>query len=86
MPMPILQPIPIPFSSNGPPPEFAYGERSMSQLSTTPPLHERVEERDSWGGKPRCVVCGREKVLRFCYIIDPDEYDTVRFTVMVDHF
>ena len=80
--MPTLEHIPLPFSPEGPPPGFAYGERSMSELSTTSALYADVGERDTWNGKRRCVVCGREKVLRFCGIIPESESsNTVRFTV-----
>jgi hypothetical protein len=82
--MPTLQPIPLPFSPEGPPPGFAYGERSMSELSTTSALYADVGDRDSWNGKRRCVVCGREKVLRFCGIIPESvsSTNTVRFTIL----
>jgi len=54
----------------------------MSQLSTTSALYADVGDRDTWNGKRRCVVCGREKVLRFCEIIPESESsNTVRFTV-----
>ena len=78
--MPALQNIPLPFPLNGPPPGFAYDQRSISELSTTTALHDGVNERDSWNGERKCVVCGKGEV-RFCQILPESEsYTTVRFT------
>jgi hypothetical protein len=50
----------------------------MSDSSTTTTFETGVNERDTFFGQRRCVICGRQGlVLQHCYIIPKAEEDTV---------
>lgn len=59
---------------------YDWEERSVSQLSTTTTFRAGLDQRDTFLGVARCVVCGfsDSDVLEHCYIISPKSYTVSR--------
>lgn len=73
-----LTEFPLPLETGAPPAGYAWSECAMSDSSTTTTFETGVNERDTFFGQRRCVICGRQGlVLQHCYIIPETEEDTV---------
>ncbi|KAH9037829.1 hypothetical protein EDB85DRAFT_1860977 [Lactarius pseudohatsudake] len=72
-----LPPFPLPLADQ-PPDGYGCEERSLSVLSTTTAFKDSIEERDTFLGRPRCIVCGitTRMILQCCYIIGQAEPET----------
>ncbi|KXN82722.1 hypothetical protein AN958_02060 [Leucoagaricus sp. SymC.cos] len=70
-----LSTIPLPLPVNQPPPGYGWEERDMSVLSTTTAFDTGIEQRDTFLGQPRCIICGlaHSILLQHCHIIRDSE-------------
>jgi hypothetical protein len=82
--MALLSTSPHPLPPNQPPPGYAWEERDMSVLSTTTAFNTRIDQRDTFLGEPRCIICGSANplVLQHCQIIRELEPETVSRTAI----
>ncbi|KAI9462245.1 hypothetical protein HD554DRAFT_2196012 [Boletus coccyginus] len=48
----------LPLPPDGPPPGYRWKHHPASQQSTTTAFKTRIDQRDTFLGRPRCVVCG----------------------------
>ena len=80
----LLPIIPLPLSPHGPPSEYDWDDRPLSQLSKTTAFAARVYERDVFLDTPRCVVCGDDSpiVLEHCHISMASEQHIVRLKII----
>lgn len=79
--MPPITPFALLFllMAQAPPTEFAVSERALSEIPTSTIFRAAVNERDTFLGEPRCVVCGVEgHALDHEHIILQSEKNTVR--------
>ena len=69
---------PLPLPSNGPPAGYGWEARDMS-TSTTTSLDIGIDTRprDTFLGRPRCVICGAggSHAVQHCYITKESEPD-----------
>jgi hypothetical protein len=75
-PLPVF---PLPLLPNNVPDGYGWEERDMSALSTTTTFKTGIDQRDTFLGKRRCIICGLTvgHVLRHCHIIMDSEPDIV---------
>lgn len=75
--MPELNLFEVPLSY--PPDGYGWDERSTSELSTTTAFRTGLNQRDTFLGVGRCVVCGisNRTALEHCHIIMQSEVDVV---------
>jgi hypothetical protein len=66
-----LSTFPLPLPLNQPPPGFGWEERDMSVSSSTTAINTAIDQRDTFLGKRRCIICGSATrlVLQYCHII-----------------
>jgi len=75
---------PLPLPTNGPPEGFGWeGHSNTSGLSTTTAFNTGVDQRDTFLGQPRCIICGHvnRQALQHCHIImqsEPDVWATLQ--------
>ena len=75
-----LSTFPLPLPPNDPPAGYGWEETDMSVLSTTTAFNSGVDDRDTFLGRRRCIVCGQADhiLLQHCHIIMDSEPDIVR--------
>jgi hypothetical protein len=75
---------PVPLPSDGPPSGYSCSDRPSSAPSTTTAFETEVIQRDTFRGKPRCIVCGLSctESLQVCHLIMPAEWDVVGQTLI----
>ena len=69
----------LPLPPNQPPPGYGCEERDMSVSSTTTAFDTAIDQRDTFLGQRRCIICGSTNrlVLRYCHIIRDSEPEIV---------
>lgn len=74
-----LSTFPLPLESNGPPGGYGWQERDMSVFSTTTAFNTGINQRDTFLGLRRCIICGENSglILRHCHIIMDSEQEFV---------
>jgi hypothetical protein len=77
--MVVLTAFPLPLSTNGPPLGYGLEEHEMSLESTTSTFNTRIDQRDTFLGKRRCIICGSSirEVPEYCHIIKATNPETV---------
>ena len=75
----------LPLSTNGPPAGYDWEEREMSLSSTTSAFATGIDQRDTFLGEPRCIICGMlalpatfvGPIVKQCLIIRDSEPEVV---------
>lgn len=67
----------LPLQPDQVPSGYGWDGRAMSTRSTTSAFRTVVPTRDTFLGRPSCVVCGGHISTNSCHIIPPNETDTV---------
>lgn len=77
--MELLSTFSLPLSAKGPLAGYGCEEREMSLSSTTSAFVAGIDQRDTFHGRPRCIICGISirEVLSYCHIIRDSEPDVV---------
>ncbi len=66
----------LPLPPHAPPSGYGRSDRTLSALSTTTAFHTRLDQRDQFLGKCRCVIYG-SGAIGHCHIIMNSEPHTV---------
>lgn len=59
----------LPLPQNGPPPGYGWEEYDISASSTTTAFNDSIDQRDTFLGQRRCIICGIDCALQHCHII-----------------
>ena len=75
----LLPVIPLPLPPNGPSDQFGWEERDMSAISTRTACETKIDLRDKFLGRRRCIICGIDSavLLEHCDIIMREEPELV---------
>jgi hypothetical protein len=75
----LLSAFPLPLPMNGPPLRYGLEEREMSLESTTSAFNAGIDQRDTFLGRRRCIICGSSirDVLEYCHIVKDSDPEIV---------
>ncbi|KAI0298289.1 hypothetical protein BC826DRAFT_122202 [Russula brevipes] len=79
--MALLATFPLPLPPDAPPPGCGWEQGSMSTVSATTAFEEGIDQRDTFLGDARCIICGQSgsRILQHCHIIRVSEPEIVRY-------
>jgi len=69
----------LPLPQREPPIGYGWSDHELLVLSTTTAFNTRLNQRDRFLGRCRCIICGYSsaRILEHCYIIMDSEAHTV---------